>query len=101
MAHRVSVFAGRFDLRWKCRNSAQHHCPPTSRSGDRSLMDPEDLELFQRSLRNATNDYTGEALDIALEDVGWRDAMVIEPRVAISTLFQLQGESNVSSSALS
>jgi hypothetical protein len=64
-------------------------------------MDPEDLELFQRSLRNATNDYTGEALDIALEDVGWRDAMVIEPRVAISTLFQLQGESNVSSSALS
>jgi len=63
-------------------------------------MDPEDLELFRRSLRNATNDYTGQALDVALEDVGWLDAMAIEPRVAISTLFQLQGESNASSSAL-
>jgi hypothetical protein len=63
-------------------------------------MDRDDLELFQRSLRDATNDYSGSALDGALEEFGWRDAMAIEPRAAISTLFQLQGESNATSSAL-
>jgi hypothetical protein len=63
-------------------------------------MHSDDLELFQKSIRDATNDQTGEALDIAIENVGWRDAMAIEPRVAISTLFQLQGDRNVTSSAL-
>jgi hypothetical protein len=63
-------------------------------------MDREDLELFQRSLRDATNDCSGPALDVALEEFGWREAMAIEPRAAISTFFQLQGESNAISSAL-
>jgi hypothetical protein len=63
-------------------------------------MDPGDLELFRRSLRQATNDYTGAALDDALGEIGWGDAVAIEPRAAIATLFEFQGESNATSSAL-
>jgi hypothetical protein len=63
-------------------------------------MDHDDLELFRQGLRKATNDDTGAALDDALVDVGWRDALAFEPRAAISTLFQFQGECNASSSAL-
>jgi hypothetical protein len=63
-------------------------------------MDPGDLELFRRSLRKATNDHTGPALDDALGEIGWRDAVATEPRGAIATLFGFQGESNATSSAL-
>jgi hypothetical protein len=63
-------------------------------------MDGDVLELFERSVRKATEACTGQALDAALEDVGWHDALATEPRVAISILFQLQGASNVASSAL-
>ena len=63
-------------------------------------MDPEVLDLFERSLRNSTTEHTGNALDTALANVGWRDALTMDPRAAISTLFHLQGVNNVSSSAL-
>jgi hypothetical protein len=64
-------------------------------------MDTGELELFARSLKKATNDYTGTALDTALEELGWHDAMPTEPRAAISTLFGFQGATNATSSALS
>jgi len=63
-------------------------------------MDGEALELFERSLDNATKEHTGQALDAALEDVGWHDALALELRAAISIFFALQGANNVSSSAL-
>jgi hypothetical protein len=63
-------------------------------------MDADALEQFERSLGNATAENTGQALDAALEDVGWHDALALEPRAAISILFALQGANNVSSSAL-
>jgi hypothetical protein len=63
-------------------------------------MDAADLELFENAIRMATKEHTGPALDAALEDVGWYDALPIEPRAAIATLFQLQGAHNDSSSAL-
>ena len=63
-------------------------------------MDGADLELFERSLRHATEEHTGPALDAALEELGWSDALALDPRAAISILFGLQGAANASSSAL-
>ena len=63
-------------------------------------MDGEDIELFARSIRNATQEHTGQALDVALGDLGWYDALTVEPRAAIATLFECQGADNVTSSAL-
>jgi len=63
-------------------------------------MDAVERELFAKSLEHATADHTGEALDAALEDLGWRDALASDPRVGVSTLFGLQGAANSTSSAL-
>ncbi|HET6948733.1 MAG TPA: acyl-CoA dehydrogenase family protein [Acidimicrobiales bacterium] len=63
-------------------------------------MDGADLELFERSLRHATGNHTGAALDAALEELGWRDALDVDPRAAVSLLFELQGAANAASSAL-
>ena len=63
-------------------------------------MDRDDLELFERSLRQATEVHTGDALDRALVDLGWPDALADEPQAAVSMLFALQGEANATSSAL-
>jgi hypothetical protein len=64
------------------------------------MMDRDDLELFERSLRAATESSTGEALDKALAELGWADALWMDEQAAVSTLFTLQGEHNVTSSAL-
>jgi hypothetical protein len=64
------------------------------------MIEGHDLELFERSLEHATRNHTGTALDAALDDLGWRDAFVADPRVAVSRLFALQGAASVTSSAL-
>jgi hypothetical protein len=63
-------------------------------------MDREDLELFARSVGHATQMHTGQALDAALDDIGWSDALTLDPRAAIATLFEFQGANNATSSAL-
>jgi hypothetical protein len=63
-------------------------------------MDADDLDLFRRSLRSATEQHTGAALDAALDDLGWSDALAADPRIAVSQLFELQGAANADSSAL-
>ena len=63
-------------------------------------MDGEDLELFERTLRHATDRNTGAALDAALDESGWHEALATDRRAAISLLFELQGASNSTSSAL-
>lgn len=63
-------------------------------------MDRADLELFERSLRHATAQHTGRALDAALVELGWPDLLAIDRRAAVSTFFELQGSEHVSSSAL-
>ena len=40
------------------------------------------------------------ALDAALGDLGWHDALADDPQAAVSLLFELQGEANATSSAL-
>jgi hypothetical protein len=63
-------------------------------------MDPADLELFERSLRHATEHHSGAELDAALTELGWADALAIDPRAAVSLLFSLQGAANATSGAL-
>ena len=63
-------------------------------------MDRDDLDLFERSLRAATESATGVELDAALDDLGWPAALAVEPDAAISLLFSLQGESGATSSAI-
>ena len=62
-------------------------------------MDAEDLELFEQSLR-AASEASGPDLDGALEELGWHDALSMDPRAAIATLFPIQGEFHATSSAL-
>ena len=64
------------------------------------MIEGHDLELFERSLRNATEQHTGDALDAALAELGWHDALSFDPRAAVSRLFELQGEARATSSAL-
>ncbi len=63
-------------------------------------MDGEDLELFRRSLQHATESHTGSELDAALDELGWADAVAMDRRAAISTLFELQGRAHAVSGAL-
>ena len=63
-------------------------------------MDANERELFERSLRPATASHTGEALDAALDELGWRDALVADPGAAVAALFEAQGAANATSSAL-
>jgi hypothetical protein len=65
------------------------------------MMDPEDRELFEQSLRSAVAEAgAGGALDDALEQLGWVDALAADPQAAISVLFPLQGRANATSAAL-
>jgi hypothetical protein len=64
------------------------------------MIQGEDLSLFERSLRHATQHHSGAALDAALEKLGWPDALAADPRAAVSLLFGLQGTANVISSSL-
>jgi Acyl-CoA dehydrogenase, C-terminal domain len=63
-------------------------------------MDPEERELFAKSLAQVTARHTGASLDAALGDLGWADAHAADPETAVSTLFELQGSANATSSAL-
>jgi hypothetical protein len=63
-------------------------------------MDTGDRKLFAQSVRRATEQHTGAALDAALDELGWHDALEGDRRDAVSLLFQMQGAANVTSSAL-
>jgi alkylation response protein AidB-like acyl-CoA dehydrogenase len=63
-------------------------------------MDGEERELFEKGLRHAAANHTGEALDAALGELGWRDALAADSRAAVALLFELQGAANATSSAL-
>jgi hypothetical protein len=63
-------------------------------------MDAADLELFERSLAHALAEHEGAALDDALAELGWFDALELEPRTAVASLFELQGSTPATSGAL-
>ena len=65
-----------------------------------SVLEGDDLALFARSLRAATEQHRGDALDAAVAELGWDDALSYDTRAAVSTLFEAQGEACAQSSAL-
>lgn len=67
-------------------------------TGDR--IEGEDLELFERSVAHAAESATGPELDAVLDDLGWLDALALDPQAAVATLFAVQGAANSTSSAL-
>jgi Acyl-CoA dehydrogenase, C-terminal domain len=64
------------------------------------MMDAEDRRLFEQALSDVIADHSGAALDKALDEIGWRDALAEDARTAVSILFELQGRANTSSLAL-
>ena len=64
------------------------------------MIDTTEVEMFERSVRQATERHTGEALDGALTELGWREALAEDAYTAVSILFPLQGAANGVSSAL-
>jgi Acyl-CoA dehydrogenase, C-terminal domain len=64
------------------------------------MMDGPELDLFQRSIRQAVERNTGPALDAALGHLGWPDALAVDPRTAVSVLFAAQGRAGAVSSAI-
>jgi Acyl-CoA dehydrogenase, C-terminal domain len=65
-------------------------------------MDGTERELFERALRHATTTHCTDAaaLDAALEEMGWIDALVSDRRTAVSVLFECQGAAAATSSGL-
>ncbi|HET6774431.1 MAG TPA: acyl-CoA dehydrogenase family protein [Acidimicrobiales bacterium] len=63
-------------------------------------MDADARELFATSLRHVTAANTGDALDAALGELGWGEALPADRRTAVSLLFELQGAAGATSSAL-
>jgi hypothetical protein len=63
-------------------------------------MEEEELALFSGSVTRAVAVGSGESLDRALDDLGWRDALAVDHRAAVSLLFDAAGRANATSSAL-
>jgi hypothetical protein len=63
-------------------------------------MDDDDRKLFEGSLRHACESSNGAALDRALDEMGWHQALSADPAVAVSSLFEQLGRSNAHASAL-
>ena len=64
------------------------------------MIDGEELALLRQSLRKTMESHNGAALDTALEELGWPEALAADARAAVSVLFELQGAANVTCSAL-
>lgn len=62
-------------------------------------MDAEELALFARTVRRAAGG-PGTSLDAELDALGWADALAADRRAAIAVVFECQGETNATSSAL-
>ncbi|HUC04313.1 MAG TPA: acyl-CoA dehydrogenase family protein [Acidimicrobiales bacterium] len=63
-------------------------------------MDADERALFTRGVTRAVAARSGEALDRALDELGWLDALQTDPAVATSVFFEQQGAANASSSSL-
>ena len=63
-------------------------------------MEAAERELFESGVRRAAEASSADALDAALDELGWRDALAADRRTAVSVLFECQGAANVTSAAL-
>src|SRR5690348_13808828 len=98
MAKRVPLLTRRHDLRRKRGDSAQHHREAAARPGCGVMMDAAELSAFTASVREAAQRH-GTDFDKGLEEIGWLDALAEDPAAA-RAVFTVQGELNLSSSAL-
>jgi Acyl-CoA dehydrogenase, C-terminal domain len=64
------------------------------------MIEGDERALFARGVAHATATLTGTALDGALASLGWREALLADPRTAVSVMFECQGAANARSSAL-
>jgi Acyl-CoA dehydrogenase, C-terminal domain len=63
-------------------------------------MEATERALFEGGVRRATEANDGAALDSALREVGWRDALAVDRPTAVSVLFEAQGATTTTSAAL-
>ena len=63
-------------------------------------MEATERALFESGVRDAAERAHGAALDAALDDLGWRDALAADRPTAVSVLFECQGTAATSSAAL-
>jgi hypothetical protein len=63
-------------------------------------MEASERALFEGSVRRATSSADGPALDAALYELGWRDALQGDRATAVSVLFERQGAATATSAAL-
>lgn len=64
------------------------------------MTEVQGAELFERGVRRAFAERSGPSLDAALIELGWRDALAVDPGMAIPVFFENQGEANATTSAL-
>jgi Acyl-CoA dehydrogenase, C-terminal domain len=65
------------------------------------MMDAQERELFAATLgRVVASAEDGGGLDDALEELGWAEALALDERTAVATLFEQQGRAAATSSAL-
>ena len=62
-------------------------------------MEATERALFASGVRRATETTDGATLDVALDDLGWRDALEADRPTAVSVLFESQGATTTTSSA--
>jgi Acyl-CoA dehydrogenase, C-terminal domain len=63
-------------------------------------MEATERALFEGSVRHATSTADGAALDDALGELGWHDALEADRATAVSVLFEGQGATTTDSAAL-
>jgi len=63
-------------------------------------MEATERALFEGGVRRATEATDAGALDSALDDIGWRDALAADRPTAVSVLFESQGAMTTTSAAL-
>ena len=63
-------------------------------------MEAAERSLFVTGVRHATAASSGAALDAALEDLGWTDALDSDRATAVSVLFECLGAAHATSGAL-
>ena len=63
-----------------------------SHGADVSSADPAEISLLTETFRKTMSAASGQVLDLALDQLGWRDLLASLPEVAIPMVFRLLGE---------
>jgi Acyl-CoA dehydrogenase, C-terminal domain len=64
------------------------------------MMDAAERALFADTVRQLAVQHSGDELDVALDGLGWTEALAVDRATAVSVLFEAVGVANATSSAL-